>query len=296
MKIRFAAVLVQLLVAVVCFGSELTLMPIAAPPSAPLTVGDAVRAVRTQRPVAKSPQSNVILLESTDEAFIIPVAGNAPGSNGTYFRTDLALVNDRSTEQNIGVGWMAQGVDNTNAGIAYYSLPANTFVAIDDFVGGVLQKQGLGALFIFGVTASGATDTAAQIDGYSRIWTPQPGSKGTVSQSFPAVSLTDSIGSLVANLVGLKQNAQFRTNIGVVNLDSIAHTWTARAAGSGVVTMITVPPFSMAQVPLAPNSAGTSSGNVGLELKSDGFGFWWSAYGSSTDNYTGDGWVSRATQ
>lgn len=296
MKVCIAAVLLHLVIAAVCSGSELTLLPIAAPPSAPLTVGDAVRTVRTQRPVTKSPQSDVIKIESTDEAFIIPIAGNAPGSNGTYFRTDLALVNDRLSAQNIGIGWMAQGVDNTNAGIAYYSLPANTFVAIDDFVGGTLQKQGLGALFVFGVTASGATDSSALIDGYSRIWTPQPGSKGTVSQSFPAVSLTDSIGSLVADLVGLKQNAQFRTNIGVVNLDSVTHTWTARAAGSGVVTTITVPPFSMVQVPLASSSAGTSSGNVGLELKSDGFGFWWSAYGSSTDNYTGDGWVSRATQ
>lgn len=296
MKLRIAVVFLHLAAAFACLGGELTLLPIAAPPSAPLTVGDAVRTVRTQRPIAKSPQSNVIQVESTDEAFIIPVAGNAPGSNGTYFRTDLALVNDRSTSQNIGVGWMAQGVDNTNAGISYYSIPANTFLAIDDFVGSVLQKQGLGALFVFGVTASGATDSAAVIDGYSRIWTPQPGTNGTVSQSFPAVSLTDSIGSLVANLVGLKQNAQFRTNVGVVNLDSVSHTWTARAAGSGVVTTITVPPFSMVQVPLAPNSAGTSSGNVGLELKSDGFGFWWSAYGSSTDNYTGDGWVSRATQ
>ena len=52
---------------------------------------------------------------------------------------------------------------------------------------------------------------------------------------------------------------------------------------------VTVQPYSMEQVPLP-------AGNYGdLYLRvSSGLNFnWWTAYGTSVDNTTGDGWVSH---
>ena len=266
------------------------LTPIARPAAAPATVADGVRALR-ERAVPK-----VIAVDLHDSAFLIPIAGNTAGNNGTYFRSDVVIANYRSAAQRIGVGWMVAGADNTHQPLVYFTIPANTVAALDDFVGATLGKTGLGGILIFGVDGAGNNDSAASLDGFSRIWTNQPGASGTVSQNFDAVSITDSIGSLTAYIVGLKQSSDFRSNVGVVNLDSVAHNWTVRSVQTGASTTLTVPAYSVVQTGIAAGSASGSSPSVVLTLNSDGFGFWWSAYASSTDNRTGDGWVCRAKQ
>jgi len=259
------------------------------PAGAPATVHEAVQNLRSRV------HANVINLDSHSSSFVIPIAGNAQGNGGTYFRSDFTIANYRSSAQRISVSWLAQGQNNANSPVTYFNLPANTTVAQDDFVGISLGKTGLGGVAVIGVDSNGNSDDNAQLDGFSRIWTPQPGSAGSVSQNFDAVSLTDSIGSITAYIVGLKQSSAFRSNIGVVNLDSSAHSWTARSLYTGVATTLTVQPYSVTQTGLAAGS-GSSGGNLSVSLNSDGFGFFWTAYASSTDNVTGDGWVARAKQ
>ena len=120
-----------------------------------------------------------------------------------------------------------------------------------------------------------------------RIWTPQPGSTGTVSQSFPAVSLFDSVDNFTAFALGLRQDASYRTNVGVVNLDSAVHTWTITSLNTNATMTL--------QTGVPASFAGTS-GNLSLTYDVPDTNFTWSAYASSVDNVTGDGWVSRATQ
>ena len=264
---------------------------IARPADAPRTIGEAME--RSRNPV----KAAVIGIDDYSANFLIPGAGSVQGSNGTFFRSDLSISNLRSVDQVIGVGWMAQAVDNRAALLTYFLIPANTTSNQDDFVGIALGKSGLGAIIVFASTASSphTNDSAGQLNAFSRIWTYQPGSSGTVSQGFPAISLTDSIGSLVGRIIGLKQSSQYRTNIGIVNLDSVQHTWTVRSIATGALFSITVPAVSMNQQ-AAPANSGSAAGNAAYALQSDGFGFWWSAYGTSVDNITGDGWVSRAIQ
>jgi hypothetical protein len=239
---------------------------------------------------------NVISLDNRDSAFLFPITGSVAGANGTFFRSDVTISNYRSITQNISVAFLVQGQDNRAGLLQRFTIPANTTAALNDFVGVTLQKSGLGAVMVFADDPLGSVDASGRIDGASRIWTPQAGtSNGTVSQSFDAVSLIDSIGSLTAFVIGLKQNSAFRTNVGVVNLDSVAHTWTIRSVATGVITTVTVQPLSVSQVGLAAGSA-SASGAVTLTMQSDGFGFYWSAYGTSVDNVTGDGWVERAKQ
>jgi hypothetical protein len=239
---------------------------------------------------------NVINIDDRDSAFLFPITGNVAGANGTYFRSDVSISNYRSITQNISVGFLVQGQDNRSGGLQRFTIPANTTVILNDFVGVTLQRSGLGAVLVFADDPLGNLDSAGQIDGASRIWTPQAdNSAGTVSQSFDAVSVLDSIGSLTGYVIGLKQSSAFRTNVGVVNLDTVTHTWTIRSVATGVITTVTVPPLSVSQVGLASGSA-SAAGNVNLTMQSDGFGFYWSAYGTSVDNVTGDGWVERAKQ
>lgn len=268
-----------------------TMQRIDRPANAPATVGDLLTMMRERESRAK-----VISLDWTTDSFVIPVAGNAAGGGGTYFRSDVVFNNDRLVNQRIGVGWLAQGQNNCAAPITYFTLSPDSITIADDFVGRDLNRTGLGAVLVVSVTATGSADEDGEIDGFSRIWTPQPGSSGSVSQNFAAIDVNDSIGSLPATLMGLKQSTQFRTNLGIVNLDtSAAHTWTFTSIFNGRTTTLTVPPCSMVQTTATAGSA-SASGNAAFTVRSDGFSFWWTGYGSSTDNVTGDGWVARAVQ
>jgi len=285
-----AAMTVAATEAVAQIRANETIEVAARPAGAPATIGELLERVRSEV------RSSVISVEWTKEAFIIPVAGNTAGGGGTYFRSDVVFNNDRLQDQRIAVGWLRQGNNSCADALQYFNLSANSITFADDFVGQNLGKTGLGAILVLAVTANGSLDDDGRIDGYSRIWTPQPGSAGTVSQNFTAIDVQDSIGSVEATLMGLKQNAQFRTNVGIVNMDTAAaHTWTFRSIFNGQVTTVSVPACSMMLTGATANSA-SPSGNVAFSVKSDGFGFYWSGFGSSTDNTTGDGWVSRAIQ
>jgi hypothetical protein len=158
-----------------------------------------------------------------------------------------------------------------------------------------LRRSGVGAVTVFGELDGGGSDTSAKLDGSSRLWTPSPGTGGTTSMSFPPVSLLDSLGSLTAFALGLRQDASYRTNVGIVNLDTTsAHAWTVSVMGTGRTGSFTlsVPACGMMQVAVPAGDYG----HMFLTFKADASGFWWSAYAASVDNVTGDGWVSHAAQ
>ena len=267
-----------------------TLERIEPPANAPRTIGEAAARIHSRV------RASVIEVDWSSDSFVIPVAGNTPGSGGTYYRSDVVFNNDRLASQRIAVGWLAQGQNNCASPLVYFNLSANSVTVSDDFVGQSLGKTGLGAIMVIAVDANGSVDDDGEIDGYSRIWTPQPGSSGTVSQNFGAISLQDSVGELEATLMGLKLSSAFRTNVGVVNFDTAsAHTWTFRSIFTGATTSLTVQPCSVSQVGAVANS-GSANGNAAFTVSTDASGIWWTGFGSSSDNVTGDGWVARAIQ
>jgi len=255
------------------------------------TVGDMLdRLGREPRMV----RTKVVGVDTADSAFLFPSAGSVQGAGGTYFRSDVTLVNHRTTDQAISVGWIAQGVNNSSAPLQFFTLTANTPVILADFVGQTLHKTGLGAVLVTGIGSTGNPDTNATLDGFSRIWTNQPGAQGTVSLAFPSITFFDSLGSATAYGLGLRHDTGYRSNVGIVNLDSVAHTWTVSINGlhgTGTFT-ITVDPISMKQVALPAGNYG----DLLVSISTTATGFWWSAYGASVDNVSGDGWVSHASQ
>ena len=265
---------------------------IAVPAGAPRTAGDGVRRMN-------GPRAQVISFESSDFAFAFPIAGNVAGAFNTFYRTEITLINYLDVDQNIAVAWLPVGQDNTDGPFQYFTLPAGEFASYSDFVGTVLHQTGLGAILVIAYDGDGNIDEEAEIDGTSRIYTASSAG-GTSSQTFPSVSLVDSFDAFTAVALGLRHGNGFRSNAGVLNLDTVAHRWTVFGGdggdgGNNAEFTINVPALSVVQTAV-PGDFPTANGFLVLGFEPEANGFAWSAYASSNDNVSGDGWVSRATQ
>jgi hypothetical protein len=251
---------------------------------------------------ARSVRSEAILINRSARGLVIPAAGSARGAGGTFFRTDLTLVNWNVEDQLLGVLWVPNG--NPSGFDAFImelpgDLPPFT---IEDFVGTVLEKTGVGSLVLLPVTSavgSPEVDENAAIDAYSRIWTPQPNATGTVSQPFPGVEPEFMVGEYEAAILGLRQDAGYRTNYGILNLYDEALTFLvtiipddASGPDEWVETTVTVPATSMIQTSIPAGDHGLHTIFVTLEEDVPGDEQPWVTWASSTDNITGDGWVS----
>jgi len=258
-----------------------------------MTVGqrvDQLREVHQRRAQLRRAVPNVVSVDWEMDSFIIPVAGSIQGGNGTFFKSDVSIANRRLATQLISVGFLVRGQNNAGVTMHRYSIDANTTTITRDFIASQLGTSGLGTLLVIAIDANGNTDDNAEIDGFSRIWTPQPGSAGTVSQSFEAIDLEDNLATSYG--YGLRQDASYRTNVGLVNLYAQTNTFTIFVNGTGGSTTFTqvVQPYSMEQVPLPAGAWG----DLYIRITTDVANFnWWSAYGTSVDNVTGDGWVSH---
>ena len=263
------------------------------------TIGDLLRtsqaAVRPQQAnaAAAGPEFNYQIL--------VPVAINAPGRNGTFFRSDYFLSNIRGISQEVLIGWIAAGVNNASAPTQRFSLNANTSYSIPDFLSGGsgrINQSGVGSILITGVMPStSSVDFSAQISGSLRIWTMEPGSTGTNSFTLNAVNPNTIHGDVNALVFGLRQNDAFRANYGLVNLDPVnSRTWTVTSiAGNTTSWSVTLPPVSMGQFALPATVAPTSTGYQLLQytpsLTTD---FQWYGFANSADNVTGDAWFNAA--
>lgn len=238
---------------------------------------------------------NVLSSSRPSFSFVIPAVASIQGANGAYFRSNVTLVNHKTTNQVVGIEWLPRGEAGSGVLLGDVTVPPRTFYSYKDIVGTLLRREGMAALRFISLNPDRTVDPTGLIDGFSRIWTEMPGREGTVSQSFDPVVDTDLVGPDQAVILGLRQDDSYRTNIGIVNLDTVQyHTWTVRVSGQQRTEFtVTVAPNSMEQVPLP---AGTF-GDIAVTITGDGNAIRnWTAYGSTVDNRTGDGWVSRAAQ
>lgn len=223
---------------------------------------------------------------------LIAAAGNTAGAGGTHFRSDITLINLRNAAQRVRIDWLPQSGGATRPPLTVELAPLNA-IRTQDFVGEILQTAGLGSIMMTGVTPAGEFDPAAVLYVTSRIWTPQPNTAGTTSQSFPAIPVS-TISTPAAAIFGLRRSNQYRVNVGIVNLDSTrAQTfqiWDPVQANPPLVHTVTVPPMSMQQIALA--SVNEDAGQILVEnvTGSTSRSNQWVTYGASVDNVTGDSW------
>ncbi len=224
-------------------------------------------------------------LDSASPDLLFPILGKIPG-----WQSDLMLINYRSTPQDVRIFFMQQGQNNASANPYTYTLPANFMTYWHDFFGtGLGINNGLGSIMIVGVNSAGNPDANARLDGSARLFQTNSAG-GTLSQMFPAVPVQDAPAGARTTALGLRSDQRFRTNAGVVNLDSVARTFTVSIVSSSVSSFtISVPPYSMMQVRI-PNDG--SYGDIALQFTTNS-STWWSSYGASVDNISGDSWSAH---
>ena len=223
-------------------------------------------------------------------------SGSAQGANGTFFHSDITVLNYRTVAQRVAFTWLPNG-QPAGAPTILTIGPSSGLIS-EDFVGTILGQSGLGALLITGVDANGNFDPGALLYATERVWTPQPGTNGTTSQSFPAIATSD-INLIRATILGQRIDARYRTNVGIVNLDTVDRSFNITQTTDDPnaptnTAMVTVPARSMVQVPLANLSAAALQILVQplVEINPT----LWMTYGSSVDNTTGDSWSSLGFQ
>lgn len=235
-----------------------------------------------------------------EPVILIPAAGSVEGANGTFFRSDVQILNLRADEtQRIELHWLPQA-GSGDAAMRIIEIAPDSRVSSEDFVSEVMQQTGLGAIVIRGIDEEGDPDPQAKLHAVSRIWTPQPGTEGTTSQSFSPVSVR-ALDERRLSLIGIRRDDRYRANVGIVNADpDDAHEYELTISGIdregepwGPVEMqLTVPSWSLVQFPLRDvpdlHTLQVEVGPVLTEPESTPRP--WIAYGSSVDNITGDAW------
>lgn len=261
------------------------------------TFGERMKEFQERRSAGSGIRPESFIKDGYVSAILFQAAGSLPGSNGTFFKSDVMLSNNRQVAQNIAIYWLPAGQNNLAAAPYNYVLNGESNSPLDDFVTQTLEQSGLGAVAIFSVDANGGIDLAAQIDGFSRIWTPEPGGTGgTTSLQLPGLNLADLVGAsggTLAVALGMKQDANYHCNVGIVNLDTVVHTWRVQAVGTAdtVQSTVTVQPFSLTQIAIPAGNLGDVFVNI---FPNDVGQYIWSAYAVTDDNRTGDGWQSHA--
>ena len=189
--------------------------------------------------------------------------------------------------------WLPQGNPGSSVAPVDITINARSGIASEDFVTNYLHVTGLGSILVTATTSTGETDTAGQLVATSRIWTLQPGSSGSVSQSLPSVAMID-INSTTVAIQGMRRDSRFRSNVGIVNVSSLAQHFQVIVAGSGGTEsqQVDVPAQSMVLFQL---TGADSSFPIQIQVSnstSPAGSPLWIAFASSVDNVTGDAWTT----
>ncbi len=274
------------------------------PPSGPIRfeplsgqpgqLGRLINQVRAHQQAArKGVEGSAIVAEASGQTILIAAAANTPGAFDSFFTSDLTFVNLGDEPQDIAIFYLARGVDSRNATGARTTIDGPP-VTVQNILA-QLGVSGVGSLLIVPISNGSQPefDPDSSIDAYSRLLTP--GDEGELSQSFPAVYPDFLEFEIDALALGHRQDANFRVNAGVVNLEETAQSFlvTIFHETNFVEFVIDVPPFSMNQVPIPAGNFGALS--ILFEPQS-AQAFEWIGYAASNDNRSGDSWSSFAAR
>lgn len=229
--------------------------------------------------------------DESDNSLIFPLAGNAAGANGTFFRSEATLVNNLNRTQRVRVWFFPLG-GNSCSGVPVKDLTLDPFAwyVWSDFVAQVFNVNGLGSIGLIAIDSFGNADSNARVDMALRIYTPAFGG-GSASQTFQGVGLSTFGGNQTA--FGLRHDAGFRTNYGIFNYLGSPRTFDVSFVGLGNASssaVLTVGPCSVGFTGI-PN---LNYGSVLMDIRPrDSLGGWY-GFASSVDNVSGDSWSVSA--
>ncbi|MEO8215753.1 MAG: hypothetical protein ABI718_01605 [Acidobacteriota bacterium] len=257
-----------------------------------------VMMLATSLSAAVTHPANLVVPLTFSAKIVIPAAASKSGANGTFFRSDITVLNFADHMQRVQFRWLPQG---GGAG-STTTLDMQTFNGLrsGDFVAEVLNQSGLGSILVTAVTNDGLEDPNGRLYAASRIWTPQAGTTGTTSQSFPSVPFTsiDSPAATIFAMGAADDPDRYRVNVGIVNLDPV-NTQQFQIAiptvlGPSPTVDVSIPPMSMQQVAFGNGVSPTSQFSIVNNSPAGSRSNAWIAYGSTVDNVTGDAWSELA--
>ncbi len=231
-----------------------------------------------------------VAFDESAVAMVFPLVGNAPGANGTFFRSEATIVNNVNRQQRLRVWFFPLG-GGTCSGVPVKDLvlDAFNFYVYSDFVAQVFGLNGLGSLGIIAIDSFGNTDPNARVDASVRIYTPAFGG-GSASQSFQGVGLSTFAGNQTA--FGVRHDAAFRTNYGIFNYLTFTRTFDVSMTGisASASSVVTVGPCSVAFTGV-PN---LNYGALVLDIQPRDSQGGWYGFASTVDNVSGDSWSVSA--
>lgn len=242
---------------------------------------------------------DLIVPQTAAARILIPAAGNAPGSGGTYFRSDIQLLNLRNATQRVQLFWLPQGSNGSGIAPVTMELGPLSGFGSEDFVTNIMSQSGVGGIEVVGVTAGGQFDPAALLHVTSRIWTPRPdGGDGTMSQTFPTLVMPGST-ARVKTVFGIRRTNQYRLNVGITNPSQTVHHFRVTAIVATTTGLqdvqfeLDVQPRSIVQQQVN-GLTGQGSVQVLIEDQTAGTAIDWQGWASSIDNDSGDAWSEMA--
>ena len=214
---------------------------------------------------------------------LVPAAARAGGANGTFWRTDLVLANPGEESVEAQLAFLVPGRDNSTAQEFAVPVPAGGSVELDDVVGTLMGASGSGAIRI---------RSQGELLVSSRTYTDSEA--GTFGQYIPGVPQEKGLaegGQL--RLLGLSENAAYRTNVGLVNTTGEPVTATidlVDGSGAGLgTTTVTLQPFGWKQINRILGTEGSDAVDTAQAIvrTTSGAGAVL-PYASVVDNVTGD--------
>src|SRR5687768_14243416 len=85
--------------------------------------------------------NDLFIPEGAAPRVIVPVAGNAQGANGTFYRSDINLINLRQVSQLVLIFWRPQGTAGPTLPVRAIPVDALSGITSEDFVNEILQGR-----------------------------------------------------------------------------------------------------------------------------------------------------------
>lgn len=218
----------------------------------------------------------------------VPIAASAPGSRGTFFRTDLRIFNPSpSRRMDVTLHFLPQGQDGRNiSGQVFQIAPRGTLV-MDDVVE-ILVPESTPALGAIRIDSD--TDASYPFAASTRTYTQSPASQGpgTFGQFIPALDPADALEISVVLHASITPG--FRTNVGAMNPGSTPAAVRMILYDASGVLRLTSPQFEVLPMSTRQWSSLEVFGSTTLEdgvivIESTVPIFTW---GSIVDNASGD--------
>ena len=206
--------------------------------------------------------------------YVIPAVAHVEGLQGTFWRTDLSLVNPYTWRSiTVTVKLLKSDLNNSSGPSRTFTLGPGQSLTLRDIGDQVFGFSGTGALVVW-------ADEGVYFAATARTYT---GAAGTFGQTEGGQQFVGVSGD-VALIAGLRNDSEFRSNLGAVNASNVSLTLTVgiyNASGSlrGSKT-VTLQPWSHTQF-----AVGTFTGNF-----TEGYARWTCQATTSRVQWVAYGW------